>query len=144
MTEAGAHISTRSRAEMRRLSPSMDAVIAAVAAFWNVSVRDLTAPGRGRHLSHPRQVAMWILHRVCGFQGDPVARALGRQDHTTVLHGARAIDRLLTQATPDDRGDRLVDQLKHLGGTLRLESMATAEAITALVKYATPAEGTGG
>jgi chromosomal replication initiator protein len=75
-------------------------IIAAAAAHFGVEVNDVLSPSRMRKLVQPRHVAMWLL-RQRGLSFPQIARRMNRGDHTTALHGARAVeasDKLLAAA----------------------------------------------
>ena len=56
-----------------------------------VSVDDLLGDRRFVTIAVPRQVAMWLEHEATGHSLPDIGRRCGRRDHTTVLHGVRAI-----------------------------------------------------
>lgn len=62
----------------------------ATAAHYGLTLADLTSPGRQGRVVGPRHLAMAIAVST-GKSLTTVARAFGRQDHTTVLHAVRVV-----------------------------------------------------
>jgi chromosomal replication initiator protein len=58
-----------------------------------MTVEDLLA--RKRAVARRRQVAMWVAHQLTGRSYPFIANKMGGRDHTTVLHGVRAVQALL-------------------------------------------------
>lgn len=72
-----------------------DAVLDAVADQFGVSRESLVGPKRDKKTALARQVAMYILREDADMGATAIARALGRKDHTTALHGCKHIENLL-------------------------------------------------
>ena len=71
-------------------------VIAAVAEDAGLYVSVLTGQSRIRSVARPRQVAGYLMRRLCPHLSYPaIGRQLGNRDHTTILHGERVIKRLM-------------------------------------------------
>lgn len=68
--------------------PSLQAIIADVAARHRVSVEELRGPSRHRYLIIPRQEFFYEAHRH-GKSYPQAAAFCGGRDHTTALHGKR-------------------------------------------------------
>jgi hypothetical protein len=66
-------------------------IIAASAAHFGVEAKDVLGPSRRRMLVAPRHVAMWLL-RQRGLSLPQIAQRMKRADHTTALHGVRAVE----------------------------------------------------
>jgi chromosomal replication initiator protein len=71
---------------------SIRRVLAAVAAAYGVSEADIVSDRRTRPIIEPRQVAMALARRCTRHSLPTIGHALGRRDHTTVLHGVRRIE----------------------------------------------------
>ena len=69
------------------------AVVTLVAQRYGVTVAEMCGPARSRRCSHPRQVAMALLHGVARRTLKDVAAALGRTHHTTALCALEAVRR---------------------------------------------------
>lgn len=71
------------------------------AAHYGLSQMSMTSAKRHRHVSRPRQVAMYLAremfstimgnHKVYGKSLPDIGKRFGGRDHTTVLHAVRQI-----------------------------------------------------
>lgn len=77
----------------KRRQPSEREVIDAVSAHFGVDTDTLRGPKRDKKTALARQVAMYILREDSDMGATAIARALGRKDHSTVLHGCKTIER---------------------------------------------------
>ncbi len=68
-------------------------IIAHVAKITGVPASDILSPKRDRATARARQMVMWKAHKE-GHSLPAIGRVLGR-DHTSGLHGVRAINRRL-------------------------------------------------
>ena len=75
-----------------RRQPSENEVIDAVSAHFGVDRVTLCGPKRDKKTALARQVAMYILREDAAMGATAIARALGRKDHSTVLHGCKTIE----------------------------------------------------
>lgn len=77
-------------------------ILQAVAFKSGVSRDDLTSEKRNKHIVRPRQIAFYLMREM----GRPrpgtekvslpeIGREFGDRDHTTILHGVRAVEALL-------------------------------------------------
>ena len=73
--------------------PKIRTIIREVAKLTGVPQDDILSPKRDRVTSRARQMVMWKAHKE-GHSLPQIGRVLGR-DHTSVLHGVRAINRRL-------------------------------------------------
>jgi chromosomal replication initiation ATPase DnaA len=68
----------------------------AVAKEFNLPIEIMTAPSRRQGFVRPRQVAMYLCRKFLPHVSLPqIGRRFGWRDHTTILHGANKISRLL-------------------------------------------------
>ena len=75
---------------------AMARIASLVAREFNVPVRQLKGDRRGQEYARPRHLAMLLMkHWTTGSFG-VIGRFLGGRDHTTVLHGIRKAEKLLT------------------------------------------------
>jgi chromosomal replication initiator protein len=72
--------------------PSIARVMDAVAADFGVSRMDLVGFRRASSVNLPRQAAMLLARRLTNHSLPAIGRAIGRRDHTTVLHGIRRME----------------------------------------------------
>ena len=70
-------------------------IIAQTAAYFGVSIEDLTGPSRGRHLVQGRQIAMYLCRELTELSLPKIGAQFGNRDHTTVMYAERKINQLL-------------------------------------------------
>lgn len=62
-----------------------------VCAYYQITMEDLTSPGRTQDVARPRQVAMYLSRILTGRSLPEIGRRFGARRHTTVLHAVRQI-----------------------------------------------------
>lgn len=68
-----------------------------VAQRHGMSMAEFLNHSRSPRHTRPRQIAMYAIRSLCPHMSYPgIARVLDRKDHTTILHGVRRIESLLT------------------------------------------------
>ncbi len=72
------------------MAPSMQRLLALVAAEWDVSADLILSARRPAWIVEPRQVVMWISAQHLQHSLPRIGSAL-RRDHTSVLHGVRVV-----------------------------------------------------
>ena len=72
-------------------------IIAQTAAYFGVSIEDLTGPSRGRHLVQGRQIAMYLCRELTDLSLPKIGAQFGNRDHTTVMYADRKINQLLAE-----------------------------------------------
>ncbi|WP_028653785.1 chromosomal replication initiator protein DnaA [Nocardioides halotolerans] len=72
-------------------------IIAQTAAYFGVSLEELTGPSRGRHLVMARQIAMYLCRELTGLSLPKIGAQFGNRDHTTVMYADRKINQLLAE-----------------------------------------------
>ena len=87
-----------SHSPSRRPVIGTDEIILTVAQYYGLRRSDLISKDRSRKVTRPRHVAMYLSRQLLitpGWQTFPqVARRFGGRDHSTVIYGAREIDKL--------------------------------------------------
>ena len=78
-------------APRERTYPCPDAVIKAVAEYFNLSPQDLRGKSRVREIADARHIAMYLLREDAQLPLKLIGRLLGNRDHSTVIHGCRKI-----------------------------------------------------
>ena len=96
--------------DMRRVSPQI--IIRAVCETFDVAESALKGPRRHRHITQPRQVAMFLIRELTDESLPRIGSLFGGRDHTTVLNALKRIDHL-KRANPilRDRINRLAREL---------------------------------
>ena len=96
--------------DLRRISPQV--IIKAVCETFDVSEALLKGPRRHRHVTQPRQVAMYLIRELTDESLPRIGAFFGGRDHTTVLNALKRIEHLKS-ANPilRDRIKRLATEL---------------------------------
>ncbi len=71
---------------------TIDKIIEVVANKYNVLYDDIVSKSRNAEYVLPRQVVMYISRRLLDASLEDIAKALGKKDHTTIMHGVKKID----------------------------------------------------
>ncbi len=74
-----------------RAYPSCEAVLKAVADYFDVSPQDLAAKSRATEIVEARHIAMYLLREDGQQRTTDIGRLLGGRDHSTVIHALRKI-----------------------------------------------------
>ncbi|WP_372490202.1 chromosomal replication initiator protein DnaA [Nocardioides bruguierae] len=72
-------------------------IIAQTAAYFGLSIDELTGPSRGRHLVMARQIAMYLCRELTDLSLPKIGAEFGNRDHTTVMYADRKINQLLAE-----------------------------------------------
>ena len=78
------------------------AIQTAVADYFGIETEDLISQKRTRDLVQPRQIAMYMCRELTQMSYSNIAQAFNREDHTTVIHACRQIEKTLA-ANGEDR-----------------------------------------
>ncbi len=73
------------------------AIIAQTAAYFGLSIEDLTGSSRSRHLVTDRQIAMYLCRELTDLSLPKIGQQFGGRDHTTVMHADRKIRQLMAE-----------------------------------------------
>jgi len=79
-----------------------------VASTYKLSVDELLSKNNARHISHPRQVAMYLGKHLTKHSYPEIGRAFGGKHHTTVIHSVEKIESLVGS---DETLQRLITEL---------------------------------
>lgn len=87
-------VASQSDGKMRypapRLGRRSGPIVARIAAESGVAVHEITGPGRSRKVSQARQAAAYALRSEAGLSLHQICFAIGRRNHTTILHAIHA------------------------------------------------------
>ena len=72
-------------------------IIAQTAAYFGISIEDLSRPLARRHLVMARQIAMYLCRELTPLSLPKIGGQFGNRDHTTVMYADRKIDQLLAE-----------------------------------------------
>ena len=87
---------------------------AATASEWGVTVEGLCSKSRTKHLTVPRQTAMYLIRELLGLQLVEIGNAFGGRDHSTVIHSLEKVLELQEQPEYFRRIGLLRNNLKEL------------------------------
>jgi len=91
---------------------TIEAIQRAVGEHFNLQVNQLKQKTNARHISEPRQIAMYLAKELTGASLPEIGRAFGGKHHTTVLHSVHKIERLRHQNTEINRTvHKLIDSI---------------------------------
>ncbi len=79
----------------RSLTP--EAIVHAVASYFQIGRDALVGKSRRRTVARPRQIAMYLLREETSLSLPQIGEVLGGRDHTTVMHGYEKIAREIAQ-----------------------------------------------
>jgi chromosomal replication initiator protein len=79
-----------------------------VASTYKLSVDELLSKNNARHISHPRQVAMYLCKNLTKNSYPEIGRSFGGKHHTTVIHSVEKIESLVSS---DSTLQRLISEL---------------------------------
>ena len=71
-----------------------DIIIDAVAKYYRIKISDVLGKKRTRNIARPRQVAMSLAKELTTLSLPSIGDSFGGRDHTTVMHGIRAVSKL--------------------------------------------------
>ncbi|MDE6517683.1 MAG: chromosomal replication initiator protein DnaA, partial [Acetatifactor sp.] len=74
----------------REITPTL--IINTVSEYFNVKPEDVVSKKRNSEYVLPRQVSMYLCHILTDSSYAVIGKALGKKDHTTVLHGCNKIE----------------------------------------------------
>nr|WP_304617487.1 chromosomal replication initiator protein DnaA [Paracoccus sp. (in: a-proteobacteria)] len=76
---------------------SIDDIQRKVAEHYNIRLADLIGPKRARNVARPRQIAMYLSKQMTSRSLPEIGRRFGGRDHTTIMHGVRKVEELITE-----------------------------------------------
>lgn len=78
-------------------APTVREIARLVARHFGLKVSELKSPQRQRSLVAARSVAMYLARQLTSASLNEIGEYFGGRDHTTVLHGCRKTEKLLTR-----------------------------------------------
>lgn len=81
------------------IGPSFNAddIIEFVAREFLTSKHDIIGPWRSQFIVRARHCAMWLMRQRRSMSFPEIGRKFGNRDHSTVIHAARAIERVIAE-----------------------------------------------
>jgi chromosomal replication initiator protein len=71
---------------------TLQQIIDAVTAHYNVKLSDLQSKRRNKSITEPRQICMWLARKRTRYSLQEIGGYFGGRDHTTVMHSIRTVD----------------------------------------------------
>ncbi len=92
---------------------SIESIQNAVSDYFHLHRDDLLSKSRTRHITHPRQIAMYLCRRHTDASFPVIGDRFGGRDHSTVIHATQVIERRM-QHEPKLREtiERLAERLR--------------------------------
>ena len=81
----------------RKKEITAELIISTVAEHFNISAQDLRGSKRNSEIVQPRHIAMYLCRNMTNLSLHSIAEALGKKDHTTIIHGIEKIDNDIRQ-----------------------------------------------
>ena len=78
----------------KEVTPAL--IIEVVAEHFGFTTEDLISTKRNREVVYPRQIAMYLCRTMTPTPLQAIGTALGKKDHTTIMHGIQIIEKELT------------------------------------------------
>ncbi|MEP7087172.1 MAG: chromosomal replication initiator protein DnaA [Gemmatimonadota bacterium] len=93
---------------------TVGSIQAATAQEWGVTIEGLSSKSRTKHLTVPRQTAMYLIRELLGLQLVEIGNAFGGRDHSTVIHSLEKVLKLQEDPEYRRRFTMLRENLRHL------------------------------
>ena len=78
-----------------RKTATSKGIQAAVADYFGIETADLISQKRTKELVQPRQIAMYMCRELTQMSYSNIAQAFNRENHTTVIHACRQIEKTM-------------------------------------------------
>ena len=78
-----------------RKTATAKGIQAAVADYFGIETADLISQKRTKELVQPRQIAMYMCRELTQMSYSNIAQAFNRENHTTVIHACRQIEKIM-------------------------------------------------
>lgn len=104
--------------------PTLHDIRSVVCMHYGIQIADLISARRTQDLTRPRHVAYYLSAKLTLKSLPEIGMRLGGKDHTTVLHGARKIERLLLT---DSALRETVSELKKMLGAHDISDQRTVQ-----------------
>lgn len=77
------------------MTPRILDIQTAVCTYFGIPLIDMRSERRARHISHPRQLAMYLARQLTPSSYPMIGREFGGKDHSTVIHALNQVARRL-------------------------------------------------
>ena len=80
------------------MSPTIATIRNVVARYYGLPAIDMVSARRDYAAAHARQVGMYLARQLTRHSMPVIGREFGGRDHTTVMHGIRAVEKRMGDA----------------------------------------------
>lgn len=87
---------TEGRPRPERLTPKK--IIERVARYYQMDSKDILGKSRSKDIAMARHVSIFLIYEELQLPWQKVAQAVGRQDHTTAMHGHDKITKMINES----------------------------------------------
>jgi chromosomal replication initiator protein len=95
----------------KRKEITVELIQKTVAEYFGLKIADLKSEKRLKAFVHARQIAVWLCRDMTAASYPDIGSRFGGKDHSTVIHSAKKIDKMLSD---DPKLLKTVDELKTL------------------------------
>ncbi len=81
----------------RKREITADLIINTVAEHFNLSSQDIRGSKRNSEIVQPRHMAMYLCRNMTNLSLNSIGEALGKRDHSTIMHGIEKVDNDMKQ-----------------------------------------------
>ena len=94
----------------REITPEL--IIDIVAEHFNIKSEDILSQKRSADIVYPRQIAMYLCRQMTTNTVQSLGKAFGNRDHTTILHGADKINKMVI-SDENTKLREMIDQINN-------------------------------
>lgn len=83
--------------EKNRLQPETEEIKSVIAAYFDISISDLTSGKKHKSYSYPRHIAMYLYRKYTNLTFKEIGESFGDKNHSTVIHAIGQIEKKMRQ-----------------------------------------------
>ena len=77
--------------------PTVEDIIAEICKVYRIDQKIIRGQQRDRDAVRSRQVAMYLIRRLCNYSYKDIGKEFGNRDHTTVMHSIEQVERKIAK-----------------------------------------------
>ena len=77
--------------------PTVEDIIAEICKVYRIDQKVIRGQQRDRDAVRSRQVAMYLIRRLCNYSYKDIGKEFGNRDHTTVMHSIEQVERRIAK-----------------------------------------------
>ncbi|MDO4618679.1 MAG: chromosomal replication initiator protein DnaA [Clostridia bacterium] len=86
-----------------------------VCDFYSITMEEMKSDSRLRHISRPRQIAMYLCKKLTNMNFVEIAKVFGNKDRTTIMYGVdRIIEKMSENPTLKEEVDMIIKDLNNI------------------------------